>query len=122
MARVTRRQRTPKFCSYARTTKSRAAGAAALVLSVVVVAGSCGGGGKHDSQSSITSPKVLAVKTSVLKIGTVDVQSAGPPNVQIDTPTGKAVLAAAQEYIDTAVFAPLKSGALGSGYGALFDA
>ena len=58
---------------------------------------------------------MLAVKTSVLKVGTVDVESAGPTN-QIDTATGKAVLAAAQAYIDNAVFAPLKTGTLGAGY------
>ena len=57
---------------------------------------------------------MLALKTSVLKVGKVDVESAGP-NVQIDTATGKAVLAAAQSYIDNAVFAPLKVGTIGAG-------
>ena len=93
------------------------AGAFALVL----VLAACGGGKKHSATGPTTTvPKVLAVKTSVLKVGSADVESAGP-TTQIDTATGKAVLAVAQSYIDNAVFAPLKTGAIGTGYGAIFD-
>lgn len=98
-------------------------GAACLVLSLLLVA--CSSGGSKDTATNprpkTTVPKVLAVRTSLLKVGRVDVESAGPPNVQIDTPTGKAVLAGAQKYIDDAVFAPLKEGRVGAGYGAVFD-
>jgi hypothetical protein len=103
-------------------TSTTAAGAACLVLSLVLAA--CSGGGSKPStttRTKTTVPKVLAVKTSLLKVGKVVVESAGPPNVQIDTTTGKAVLAGAQKYIDDAVFAPLKEGRLGVGYGSLFD-
>ena len=103
-------------------TSTTAAGAACLVLSLVLAA--CSGGGSKPStttRTKTTVPKVLAVRTSLLKVGKVVVESAGPPNVQIDTTTGKAVLAGAQKYIDDAVFAPLKEGRLGVGYGSLFD-
>ncbi len=55
-----------------------------------------------------------------LKIGKVDVESAGP-NVSIDKSTQNAVLALAQQYVATAMIAPLSTNALGSGYPALFD-
>ena len=99
-------------------TSPTAAGAACLVLSLVLAA--CAGGGSKPStttRTKTTAPKVLAVKTSLLKVGKVVVESAGPPNVQIDTTTGKAVLGGAQKYIDDAVFAPLKEGRLGGGSG-----
>ncbi len=99
--------------------RSFSAGAIVLALSLALAA--CGGGSKHNSKSGVTTPKVLAVKTSVLKVGSVDVESAGPAN-PIDPATGKAVLGVAQSYIDNAVFAPLKTGKVGTGYGALFDA
>jgi hypothetical protein len=98
----------------------RSARAIVVVAALALVAGACGGG-KHKSSPTISPPKVLAIKTSVLKVGKVDVESAGPPNVQIGTAIGKAVLGAAQKYIDEAVFAPLERGALGSGYSQLFD-
>jgi hypothetical protein len=91
-----------------------------LVVSLALVAAACGGGSTHKTQPP-EPPKVLAIKTSVLKVGKVDVESAGPPNVQIDTATGKGVLAAAQGYIDNALFSPLKVGTIGAGFGALFD-
>jgi hypothetical protein len=95
----------------------------ALALGLALVLTACSSGGsKTEATPTTTRPKVLAVKTSVLKIGSVDVESAGPPNVQIDTATGKAVLGAAQAYIDNALFSPLKTGKLGARYGALFDA
>jgi hypothetical protein len=102
---------------------SATATGAACVVALSFVLGACSGGKKHNTTSTqpTTVPKVLAVKTSLLKVGKVNVESAGPPNVQIDTPTGKAVLAAAQKYIDDAVFAPLKDGRLGDGYGSVFD-
>jgi hypothetical protein len=91
-----------------------------LVLSLVLAACS-GGGSKPSTRTKTTVPKVLAVKTSLLKVGKVVVESAGPPNVQIDTSTGTAVLAGAQKYIDDGMFAPLKEGRLGGGYGSVFD-
>jgi len=99
----------------------RSFGAGAIVAVLAVALAACGGGGKHNADKpTITTPKVLAVKTSVLKVGTIDIESAGPSN-PIDPATGKAVLGVAQSYIDNAIFAPLKTGKLGAGYAALFD-
>jgi hypothetical protein len=95
-------------------------GAGALSLTVALTA--CGGGSKHEAGASTTSrPKVLDVKTSVLRVGSVDIESAGP-STPISTATGKAVLAAAQGYLDDALFTPLKSGEVGAGYASHFDA
>jgi hypothetical protein len=118
MTPVKLRERSSRTSSPTSTT---AAGAACLALSLVLAA--CSGGSKPSTttRTKTTVPKVLAVKTSLLKVGKVVVESAGPPNVQIDTTTGKAVLGGAQKYIDDAVFAPLKGGRLGGGYGSLFD-
>jgi hypothetical protein len=91
-----------------------------VALPLALVLAACGGGGKHSSKSATTDPKVLSVKTSVLKVASVNIQTAGPNN-PIDTPTGGAVLGVAQHYIDDAVFTPLKSGQLGTGYPSLFD-
>src|ERR1700694_5261459 len=81
---------------------------ATCVLVLALMLAACSGGSKHSTtattQPGAGRPKVLGIQTSVLKVGRVDVESAGPPNVQIDAPTGKAVLAAAQRYIDNAVF------------------
>jgi hypothetical protein len=95
-----------------------------VVLALCLVLTACSGGGKKKGAPSSTTtepPKVLTVSTASLKIGTVDVQSAGP-NVQIDKATGKAVLDVAQKYIDNAVFSPLTKGELGGGFASLFDA
>ena len=62
----------------------------------------------------------LAVKTSVLKVGSVDVEERRAPQPDRHG-DAKAVLGVAQTYIDNAVFAPLKTGKLGAGYAALFD-
>jgi hypothetical protein len=93
------------------------AGALALVVSLTA----CGGGGKHSSGTTTTTrPKVADIKTSVLRVGKVDVESAGP-STPIPTNVGKAVLTGAQGYLDDALFAPLKDGAVGKGYASHFD-
>jgi hypothetical protein len=92
----------------------------APAFALMLLLAACGGG-KHKAGSGGTGPQVLSVTTSVLKVGSVDVESAGPTN-QISTSTGKAVLAVAQAYIDNAVFSPLKTGQLGDAYGSMFAA
>ena len=74
------------------------------------------------SKHSATKPTPTQVASTLaaLKIGSVNVESAGP-NVNVDKNTQKAVLALAQQYVDTAMVAPLSNGALGAGYGPLFD-
>jgi hypothetical protein len=95
----------------------------AVVVALALLLAACGGGGKAKTKAQptvTTRPKVLAVKTSVLKVESVNIQTAGP-SVPIDTPTGRAVLGVAQRYIDEAVFAPLKTGNLGGGFPTLFE-
>jgi hypothetical protein len=93
------------------------AGALALVLLLT----GCGGGGKHNSSASTTTaPKVAAIKTSVLRVGSVDVESAGP-QTPIPPKVGKAVLTNAQAYLDDALFGPLKGGQVGAKYASHFD-
>jgi len=94
-------------------------GAGALCGALVLAA--CGGGSRHSATDpTVTTPKVLAVKTSILRIGSVDVESAGPQE-QIPTAVGKAVLTSAQAYIDNAMFSPLQNGTIGVHYPYLFD-
>ncbi len=93
--------------------------AVALALALTLTA--CGGGKKHSSDDTgTTRPKVLSVATSVLKVVSVNIQTAGP-STPIDTPTGRAVLGVAQGYIDDAIFTPLRTGALGKSYAGRFD-
>jgi hypothetical protein len=108
------------------TAPARSTGVACLLVLVLVLA-ACSGGKKHSAttttkpKAQAKAPKVLAIKTSVLKVGKVVVESAGAPNLHMDVPTGNAVLAAAQKYIDNAIFEPLKAGRLGGDYASLFD-
>src|SRR4051812_18319148 len=106
--------------------RQRTSGTCALVLVLLLAA--CSGGGKHDTTAATTkpkakakAPKVATIKTSVLTVGKVVVESAGAPNVLMDVPTGKAVLAVAQKYVDNAIFEPLKAGRIGGDYASLFD-
>src|SRR5258708_9631116 len=112
-----------------RTRPSGGTIACALVVAVSLVLAGCSGGSKHNAQSTQSTkrtkatvrPKTATFKTVVLKVGSVNVESAGPSGVQIAKSTGKAILGATQKYIDTAMFAPLERGRVGSGYSALFD-
>ena len=99
---------------------------AALSIVVVVVLGillfvSCSGGdsSKPHASGSTTVPSATK-KVHALKIGTVHIESVGPP-LQLSKGTRKAVLAAAQQYVDTGVYGPLDGGTVASGYSALFD-
>lgn len=107
-----------------RTSSKTSATACAAVLVLTLVLAACSGGAKHKSSSTTaaTTPKVLSVRTATLKVGKVDIQTAGSQTVPIDTSTGNAVLAVAQKYINNAVFVPLNQGIVGDGYAALFDA
>jgi hypothetical protein len=85
---------------------------------VCAVASACSGSSKHSAPNS--TPAVVTSSQAALKIGNVDVESAGP-NTSVDKNTQKAVLALAQQYVDSAMISPLSTGALGSGYANLFD-
>ena len=121
MSPVLQLERTSGTSSPARSTGV----ACVLVLVLVLLLAACSGGKKQSTTTTTKpkakTPKVLAIKTSLLKVGKVVVESAGPQNLQMDVPTGKAVLAEAQKYIDNAIFEPLKAGRIGGGYASLFD-
>ena len=54
-----------------------------VVVALCLALGACSGGGKKKTTEPTTTqpPKVLTVTTATLKIGKVDIESAGPPNV-----------------------------------------
>jgi hypothetical protein len=84
----------------------------------------CSGGGDDDTEAE--APAATTTTTEVdaevaLTAGGVNVFSAGP-EVALDDATQRAILALSQEYVDTAILAPLVTGEVGSGYDALFDA
>jgi hypothetical protein len=55
-----------------------------------------------------------------LKVGTVDLESAGPP-LSLNGATKAALLAASQKYVDSAVAAPFATGKVDPGFATLFD-
>lgn len=89
------------------------------IAAFCTVAAACSSGGSHNAAKASTAAGVSS-KQSPLKVGSVDVESAGP-SVSVDKSTQKAVLLASQQYVDAAIVAPLATGKLGSGYDALFD-
>jgi hypothetical protein len=93
----------------------------AVALALVLALTACGGGGKHGSTPPTTSAhKVVEIKTSMLKIGGVDVESAGPSS-PIPANVARTVLTNAQGYLDAALFEPLKDGRVGKGFASKFD-
>jgi hypothetical protein len=106
-----------------RTSPKTSAALCAAVLVLTLVLGACSGGSKHKSSptTATTSPKVLTIRTATLKVGKVDIQTAGSTTVPIDTASGNAVLAVAQKYINRAVFVPLNQGIVGPQFADLFD-
>ncbi len=106
---------------WSRTTAYAVGGAVVLVALVIgIFAFSGGSSPKPSIVSSGPTTTVVVGKTTSLHIGPVYLQSAGP-HVKLDAATRATVLAASQKYINTAIVAPLATGRLGSGYGALFD-
>jgi hypothetical protein len=95
--------------------------ASACVLALTLTACSGGGSDKKGAPSSDPKKAAAVVKTSALKLGPVSVESAGPL-VGVDSATRAAALAVAQQYLDTAINAPLKDGSLGGDYANVFDA
>jgi hypothetical protein len=91
-----------------------------LCLCAVLLAACGGGGGKKGKGTTPPRVQQLVVKTANLKAGSTDIETAGPL-VGIANPTGALVLRNAQKYLDSAIFAPLASGKIGTGYAALFD-
>jgi hypothetical protein len=93
-----------------------------VVIALSLLLAACSGSSKPKAQPSPTTPKVLSLRTATLKVGTVDIESAGTSSIPIDTATGKTILASAQKYIDDAVFGPLGQGqVVAHEYSGLFD-
>jgi hypothetical protein len=107
----------------------RAPRAAVVAASIVVIVAlailafvSCSSGSsKTRAAGTSTSTRPPATKkVQALKIGTVHIESAGPP-LDLSKTTREAVLASAQRYVDTGVYGPLDSGAVATGYATLFE-
>ena len=95
---------------------------AGTTLVVLLAACSHSGGSKGvPSTPPATSLQsgAAARTTQRLRIGSVDIERAGDKGA-LDPATRRDVLATAQRYVDTAILAPLETGALGKGYAALF--
>jgi hypothetical protein len=99
----------------------------AVLASVLAAFGAgCSHGSKHNSTPSSpasTSKESVSVSrsTRLLTIGSTDVQRAGTKGT-LTAATRRAVLGTAQEYVDSAILAPLETGKLGRGYPTLFAA
>ena len=96
--------------------------AVVVALALTLGLAACGGSGKKSAP--VTDKKVetevASVKTASLRIGSIDPESAGP-TITVHAVTAAQVLAAAQQYVDAAIHAPLKTGRVGSDYTGLFD-
>jgi hypothetical protein len=112
------------------SSRSRALRAAAAALSIALVLAlatvafvSCSGGSSKSraAGSTTSAPPSKNKKVQPLKIGKIDIASVGPA-LKLSKKTRKAVLASAQQYVDTGVYGPLDTGAVTSGYAALFEA
>src|SRR5947209_3399036 len=86
---------------------------AVLALVLAKLIGS--GGGKAEKPKNVDNSVGL-----VLKIGAIDVQSAGPP-ARIKTSVQQAVLDASQSYVDDAILAPVEKGNVKAAYAHIFD-
>jgi hypothetical protein len=81
----------------------------------------CSSGSTAEPKASKATTTTVAPTVIVLTRGDVVVQSAGG-DVVVDEATQQTILAAAQHYVDVALVAPLRDGAVGEGYDTLFDA
>jgi len=88
---------------------------AVVVVLAIIVAIVAGGGSKAKKPQHVANSAGLA-----LKIGTIDVQSAGPP-ARINSSVQQSVLDSSQTYVDDAILAPLEKGRLDQAYAQIFD-
>ena len=88
---------------------------AVVVVLAIIVAIVAGGGSKAKKPQHVANSAGL-----VLKIGTIDVQSAGPP-ARINSSVQQSVLDSSQTYVDDAILAPLEKGHLDPAYAQIFD-
>jgi hypothetical protein len=90
------------------------------VCALVVFAAGCGGGSGKKAQPQTTTTTAPNRHVRALTLGSIDLQSAGPA-LTLNKDTKAAVLQATQDYVDSAVYAPLDHGKVGSDYAGLFD-
>jgi len=100
---------------------------AAVASAVVALGAGCSHGSGHQStlstSSASASKQSLSVSrsTRLLTIGSTDIQRAGPRGTVSDA-MRRAALATAQQYVDSAILAPLETGKLGHDYPTVFAA
>ena len=106
----------------------RATRCSLLVLATAVVAfgAGCSSGGKGSAPSTRSNPaptskqSVSAARSArLLTIGSTDVERAGSKGT-LSAGVRRAVLGLAQEYLNSAILAPLETGKLGAGYPTVF--
>ena len=106
----------------------RAARCSLLVVATVVVAlgAGCSHGGKGSTPSTRSNPaptskqSVSAARSArLLTIGSTDVERSGSKGT-LSAGVRRAVLGLAQEYLNSAILAPLETGKLGPGYPTVF--
>jgi hypothetical protein len=85
-----------------------------------VVLTACSSGGKHATATTTVPKSTTTTTLAKLRVGSVHVESAGP-DAKVDAATQRAVMTASQQYVNTAVFAPLRTGAVNPVYLTLFD-
>src|SRR5258708_14901 len=99
-----------------------------LMLATVVAAfgARCSHSGKASAPSTRSNPAPtskqsvsVARSTRLLTIGSTDVQRAGSKGT-LSAGVQRAVLGLAQEYLNSAILAPLETGKLGRGYPTVF--
>lgn len=92
-------------------------GGSLIIVAVLalVLANLAGSGDKAEKPKHVANSVGL-----VLQIGSVDLQSAGPP-AHINSSVKQSVLDSSQSYVDDAILAPLEKGRLDQGYAQIFD-
>lgn len=98
-------------------------GAAVVVVVLVFVVGlaACSGDGKKNAAPPAPRIEPTAfVKFAPLKLGSVNVASAGA-KVDLDASTRNAALAQTRAYVDAAVHTPIETGKIGAGYANVFE-
>ena len=96
--------------------------AASLVVVAIValLLANMADSGSKKAKAKTGSAPVKNATGLKLQLGVIHVQSAGP-QAPMPSPLRRAVVAAAQSYVDDAILAPLEGGRVGSGYPKIFD-
>ena len=93
---------------------------AVVAVAADLLANTADSGSKQPNRHVSVVPTKRAAPLKLV-VGTVSVQNTGPP-AKLELPVRRAVLHAAQLYVDDAILAPLKTGRVDNRYETLFDA